>query len=368
MKATKNLTSIFGQIDDPRSDINKLHNLNDILLIGIISVICAADTWKNMEGYAKAKEDFLRTFLELPNGIPSHDTFNRVFSAIDSEQFEDCFIQWINTLAKITQGEVVAIDGKTIRGAKANGKKSPVHMVSAWANDNNLVLGQVKVNEKSNEITAIPKLLEVLSIKGAIVTIDAMGCQTDIAAKIISKKADYILAVKDNQKLLHQNIQDEFRFSKAIKVATDLDMGHGRIETRTASVITDFKFIEQNNKWEKLHSIIKIESIREFKNSNKPTETATRYYISSLSADAEDFQKAIRLHWGVENKLHWTLDVAFSEDASRKRTGNAAQNFSILNKIALNKLKNEKTEKQGVKGKRLRAAWDNTYLIKVLNL
>jgi predicted transposase YbfD/YdcC len=368
LKAAKNLTSIFGQIDDPRSDINKLHNLNDILLIGIISVICAADTWKNMEGYAKAKEDFLRTFLELPNGIPSHDTFNRVFSAIDSEQFEDCFIQWINTLAKITQGEVVAIDGKTIRGAKANGKKSPVHMVSAWANDNNLVLGQTKVNEKSNEITAIPKLLEVLSIKGAIVTIDAMGCQTDIAEKIISKKADYILAVKDNQKLLHKNIQDEFRFSKVIKVATDLDMGHGRIETRTASVITDFKFIEQDNKWKKLHSIIKIESIREFKNSNKPTETATRYYISSLSADAEDFQKAIRLHWGVENKLHWTLDVAFSEDASRKRTGNAAQNFSILNKIALNKLKNEKTEKQGIKGKRLRAAWDNPYLLKVLNL
>jgi len=368
LKNTNKLISIFGQIDDPRSDINKLHNLSDILLIGIISVICAADTWKNMEAYAKAKADFLSTFLELPNGIPSHDTFNRVFSAIDSEQFETCFIEWINTLAKITKGEIVAIDGKTIRGAKANGKKSPVHMVSAWANNSNLVLGQTKVNEKSNEITAIPKLLEVLSIEGAIVTIDAMGCQTDIAEKIISKKADYILAVKDNQKLLHQNIQDEFRFSKTIKTSTDLDLGHGRIETRTCSVITDFKFIEQNNKWKKLNSIVKIESIREFKNSNKSTETAIRYYISSLITGSKEFQNAIRLHWGIENKLHWTLDVAFSEDASRKRTGNAAQNFSILNKIALNKLKNEKTEKQGVKGKRLRAAWDNEYLLKILDL
>ena len=368
LKTTGKLISIFGQVDDPRSDINKLHNLNDILLIGIISVICAADTWKNMEAYARAKKDFLCTFLELPNGIPSHDTFNRVFSAIDSEQFEACFIRWINTLAKITQGEIVAIDGKTIRGAKANGKKSPVHMVSAWASVNNIVLGQVKVNEKSNEITAIPKLLEVLSIKGAIVTIDAMGCQTDIAEKIIKKKAAYILAVKDNQKQLHQNIKDEFRFSKAIKTSTDLDMGHGRIETRTSSVISDFKFIEQDNKWKKLNSIIKIESIREFKNSDKPTETATRYYISSLLAEPEDFQKAIRLHWGIENKLHWTLDVAFCEDASRKRNGNATQNFSILNKIALNKLKNEKTEKQGVKGKRLRAAWDNKYLLKILEL
>ena len=195
-----------------------------------------------------------------------------------------------------------------------------------------------------------------------------MGCQTDIAEKIIKKKAAYILAVKDNQKQLHQNIKDEFRFSKAIKTSTDLDMGHGRIETRTSSVISDFKFIEQDNKWKKLNSIIKIESIREFKNSDKPTETATRYYISSLLAEPEDFQKAIRLHWGIENKLHWTLDVAFCEDASRKRNGNATQNFSILNKIALNKLKNEKTEKQGVKGKRLRAAWDNKYLLKILEL
>lgn len=184
MKTTNKLSSIFTQIDDPRRDLTKLH-INDILLIGITSVICGENTWNEMEQYAIEKEGFLRTFLELPNGIPSRDTFNRVFSAIDSEQFEGCFIQWINTLTKITSGEVVAIDGKTIRGAKANGKKSPVHMVSAWTSDNNLVLGQIKVNEKSNEITAIPKLLEVLSIENAIVAIDAIGCQTEIAKKII---------------------------------------------------------------------------------------------------------------------------------------------------------------------------------------
>jgi predicted transposase YbfD/YdcC len=368
MNTAGKLIAIFGQMDDPRRDLTKLHNLNDILLIGIIAVICGANTWNEIEQYALEKEEFLQTFLELPNGIPSHDTFNRVFSAIDSEQFETCFIEWINTLAKITKGEVVAIDGKTIRGAKANGKKSPVHMVSAWANGSNLVLGQTRVNEKSNEITAIPKLLEMLILEGAVVTIDAMGCQTDIAEKIISKKADYILAVKGNQKQLHQNIQDEFRFSKTIESSTDLDLGHGRIETRICSVVTDFKFIEKNNKWKKLHSIVKIESTREFKNSNKSKETATRYYISSLNANSEDFQKAIRLHWGVENKLHWTLDVAFSEDASRKRTGNAAQNFSILNKIALNLLRKDTTTKIGIKSRRLKAAWSNSYLLKILNL
>jgi predicted transposase YbfD/YdcC len=264
MNTAGKLIAIFGQMDDPRRDLTKLHNLNDILLIGIIAVICGANTWNEIEQYALEKEEFLQTFLELPNGIPSHDTFNRVFSAIDSEQFETCFIEWINTLAKITKGEVVAIDGKTIRGAKANGKKSPVHMVSAWANGSNLVLGQTRVNEKSNEITAIPKLLEMLILEGAVVTIDAMGCQTDIAEKIISKKADYILAVKGNQKQLHQNIQDEFRSSKTIESSTDLDLGHGRIETRICSVVTDFKFIEKNNKWKKLHSIVKIESTREF--------------------------------------------------------------------------------------------------------
>ena len=319
-----------------------------------------------METFAKAKEEFLRSFLDLPNGIPSDDTFNRVFSAIDSEQFEACFVDWVSRLVNLTDGEVIPIDEKTIRGAKSNGKKSPFHMVSAWATNNNLVLGQVKVSEKSNEITAIPKLLELITVKGCTVTIDAMGCQQEIAHKIIEQQADYILAVKENQKQLHQDIVDEFRFGKNIQIDLSEDLDHGRIETRKCSVITDFKFIEKKQEWTGLKSIIKIESIREFKNSDRPTQTATRYYISSLLTTAKKLQWAIRFHWGIENKLHWVLDVAFSEDASRKRVGNASQNFSILSKIALNLLKNKTLERQEIKGKRLKAAYDQNYLIKVL--
>lgn len=363
-----NLSSIFGQIDDPRRDVTRLHKLNDILLIGIVAVICGAETWNNIEEYAQAKEDFLRSFLELPNGIPSHDTFNRVFSSIDNQQFENCFIQWVNSLAGIMKGQVVAIDGKTMRGAKSHGKKSPIHLVSAWASENNMVLGQVKTNEKSNEITAIPKLLDILDLQGTIITIDAMGCQEDIARKIIDKEANYILAVKLNQKQLHQDIEDEFRFSDTIVTNTSLDAGHGRIETRKCHVITKFNHIQNKQKWENLKTIIKLESTREFKNSDKLTEKATRYYISSVEAKSEDFQNYIRYHWSIENKLHWVLDVAFGEDASRKRSGNSPQNFSTLNKIALNLLKNEKTLKVGIKGRRLKAGWDNKYLMKVLNL
>ena len=369
MKKSNKLASIFGSIEDPRSHINKQHKLVDILLIGIISVICGAETWKQMVEFANSKKDFLKGFLELPNGIPSEDTINRLFSSIDSSKFESCFIDWVNSISDISKGQVIAIDGKTLRGAKSGGKKSPVHMVSAWANQNNLVLGQVRVNDKSNEITAIPELLETLLIEGNIITIDAMGTQTNIANKIIKNKADYILAVKENQKTLLNEIKDEFRFSKNIETDTNIDIGHGRIETRKCSVISKFQFIEnKDNKWNGLKQIIKIESIREFKNSDKKQEKATRYYITSLEAVAEKHQEYIRSHWGVENKLHWTLDVAFSEDASRKRNKNAAQNYSILLKIALNLLKNEKSEKQGVAGKRLKAGWNNDYLLKVLNL
>jgi predicted transposase YbfD/YdcC len=368
MNTNNNLMSIFGSIEDPRSHINQLHNLVDILLVGIISVICGAETWKQMIEFANSKEEFLRKFLELPNGIPSEDTINRVFSSIDSSQFETCFIDWVNSISNLLKGQVIAIDGKTIRGAKSKGKKSPVHMVSAWANQNNLVLGQVRVNEKSNEITAIPELIDKLFIEGNIITIDAMGTQTDIADKIIKNKADYILAVKENQPQLLEGIKDEFRFSRDIEIDTDVDFGHGRIETRICSVISDFQFIEDDSKWNKLQQIIKIESMREFKNSDKQSEKATRYYIASLVDTAANYQKNIRSHWGVENKLHWTLDVAFSEDASRKRNNNAAKNYSILLKIALNLLRNEKTEKQGIAGKRLKAGWNEDYLLKVLNI
>lgn len=368
MRTTNDFRSIFSDLDDPRSDINKLHRLDDILLIGIVSVICAADTWKDMETYAKAKEDFLRSFLDLPNGIPSDDTFNRVFSAIKPDQFERCFMEWVLGLVDLSDGEVVPIDGKTLRGAKVHGKKSPIHMVSAWASKNNMVLGQVKVREKSNEITAIPKLLELIAVKGCVVTIDAMGCQENIAKAVTEQGADYILAVKENQRQLYQDIEDEFRFGKTIKTHLHENLGHGRIETRICSVIDTFEFIPDNNKWAALKSIVKIESTREFKNSDKPNETATRYYISSLRAGPETLQNMIRLHWSIENKLHWVLDVAFSEDASRKRKGNAAQNFSLLSKIALNLLRKDKQTRQGLKGKRLKAAYDNNYLIKILGM
>jgi predicted transposase YbfD/YdcC len=362
------LPTIFSQVKDPRRDLLKLHKLNDILLISTLAVICGANTWKDIETFAISKEEFLQTFLELPNGIPKLDTYRRVFAAIDSQCFETCFIEWVNSFVTLHDKEVVAIDGKTIRGAKSHGKKSPIHMVSAWASEQNIVLGQVKTQEKSNEITAIPELLNILSLENTVVTIDAMGCQKEIATAIIKKDADYILAVKENQKNLYQNIQDEFRFGKNIAFSSSQDLDHGLIETRVCSIVTDFQFIKPVNKWENLTTVVKIHSTREFKNSDKLKETATRYYISSLKTSAEYFQKAIRAHWGVENKLHWTLDVAFSEDASRKRIGNSAQNFSLITKIALNLLKNEKTAKQGVKGKRFKAALDNQYLIKALNL
>ena len=368
LKNTDSLQSIFSQIEDPRSHINQLHKFIDILLIGIISVICGAETWKQMVGFAKSKEEFLKSFLDLPNGIPSEDTINRLFSAIDSTEFEKHFTLWVTTISSKSKGQIIAFDGKTIRGAKSHGKKSPIHMVSAWACQNNMVLGQVKTAEKSNEITAIPELIEALDISQAIITIDAMGTQVDIVDKIIENDADYILAVKANQAQLLQDIQDEFKFSKQIESVTDMDLGHGRIETRKCSVITDFEFVNSNNKWKNLTSIVKLESTREFKNSDKPIEKATRYYISSLQNNADEFQESIRSHWAIENKLHWVLDVAFSEDASRKRAGNSTQNYSVLLKIALNLLKNEKTEKQGVKGKRLKAAWDHDYLMKVLQV
>lgn len=365
---TIKLATVFSQVKDPRRDLLKLHTLNDILLISTLAVICGADTWKNIETFATSKEEFLQTFLELPNGIPKLDTYRRVFAAIDSQCFENCFVEWVNSFTTLNDKEVVAIDGKTIRGAKSHGKKSPIHMVSAWASEQNIVLGQVKTQEKSNEITAIPELLNILSLENTVITIDAMGCQKEIATAIINKDADYILAVKENQKNLYQNIQDEFRFGKNITCSTSQDLDHGRIETRICSMVTDFKFIKPVNEWQNSTAVVKIESIREFKNSDKPTETATRYYISSLATNTEYFQRAIRSHWGIENKLHWTLDVAFSEDASRKRIGNSAQNFSLITKIALNLLKNEKTDKQGVKGKRLKAGWDNQYLLKIINL
>jgi predicted transposase YbfD/YdcC len=366
---TQSFLSYFSEINDPRSHVNKLHDLNNILLIGVISTICGASTWKQMEDFAITKIEFLKTFVDLPNGVPSDDTFNRVFSSIDTKEFEKSFVNWVSSLTQSFNNEVISIDGKTVRGAKSQGEKSPVHIVSAWANQNNMVVGQVKVDDKSNEITAIPELLDLLFIEGDIITIDAMGTQTEIVKKIVTKGADYVLAVKENQKQLLSEIKDEFLFAKNIKTFEHIDGGHGRIETRICSVINDFQFItNENEKWKNLKQVVKIESVREFKNSHKEIEKATRYFITSLDESPEKILSYVRSHWGIENKLHWILDVQFDEDQSRKRNENAAQNYSIVLKIALNLLKNEKTVKQGIQGKRLKAGWDNSYLLKLLNI
>lgn len=361
----KSPVEYFSELDDPRVDRTKDHLLEDIIFITIAAVICGAETWNDIENYGNSKKEWLQTFLKLPNGIPSHDTFNRVFSAIEPEQLEKCFANWVSAVCNLTNGEVVSIDGKTLRGSRDKGNKSIVHMVSAWAHTNHLSLGQVKVSEKSNEITAIPRLLEVLVIKGCIVTIDAMGCQTVIADKIIEKGADYILAVKGNQGNLEQGIQDTIRFSKPVDLFEDLDFGHGRIETRTCKVYTDFSHIEKVEQWKNIKCIAKIDSKRHIK-ATAAEETETRFYISSLEPNAEIIGKSIRAHWGIENSLHWVLDVAFNEDKSMKTNPIAAQNFSRINRIALNLVSNEKSKKRSIKGKRLDAGWDNNYLLKIL--
>ncbi len=353
--------SYFTSIEDPRVDRTKEHLLEDIIFITISAVICGAETWNDIENYGKSKEEWLRKYLSLPNGIPSHDTFNRFFSALEPTQLENSFLEWIKAISTLTEGEVVSIDGKTIRGSRDCGSKSVVHMVSAWASANRLSLGQVKVEEKSNEITAIPKLLQVLALKGCIVTIDAMGCQREIAGQIISKEADYILAVKGNQGNLEADIERSMRLSKPSDQWKEEDFGHGRIESRECTVYDDLSFIENASRWAGLQTIVRIDSLRYIKSTGRE-EKETRLYISSLPANAELLGKSIRAHWGIENSLHWQLDVSFGEDKSRKRDGYSAQNFSIINRIALNLLKNEQSKKRSVKGKRLDAGWNNDYL------
>lgn len=363
----ENPLQYFTGINDPRIDRTKAHLLEDIIVIAILTVLCGGDTWNDMEDFGKEKEQWLRTILKLPEGIPSHDTFNRVFSLLDPTALETCFIQWTSSVSSLTEGEVISIDGKSLCGSRDKDKKRIVHMVSAWADVNNIVLGQLKVDDKSNEITAIPELLNLLVLKGCIVTIDAMGCQREIASAIISGEADYILALKGNQGNLLEQTEDSFRFLEVQSVSEETDAGHGRVERRVCTVVNDLSLVEQKEQWEGLKCLVRIEAERYMKSSGK-TETETRYYISSLPADATLLNHSIRSHWNIENKLHWTLDVAFNEDNSRKRAGHAAQNFSVLNRIALNLLKNETSSKRGIKGKRLKAAWSNLYLEKVLKI
>lgn len=359
--------NFFSSLTDPRMDRCKLHKLSDIVFITIAACLSGAEDWEEIEEYGQAKQDWLKTFLALANGIPSHDTFNRVFAALDPVEVERCFVAWVQSVAELSKGQIISIDGKRLCGSGEHGSKSIVHMVSAWSGANNMVLGQCKVDDKSNEITAIPALLEVLMIKECIVTIDAMGCQKDIAEKIISKEADYILALKANQENMLDDVKEAFSQDKPVSSSMELDMGHGRIEKRTCHVIADTSWVCNGEQWKGLQSLVKIESERYHK-SNGQTEKQTRYYISSLSADALKLNEAIRQHWGIENGLHWTLDVAFAEDKSQKRAGYAAQNFSLINKVALNLLGNEKSKKRrSMKVKRHRAGWDNDYVFQLLS-
>ena len=355
----------FSEMKDPRVERTKRHLLSDLMFITIAAVLSGAETWNAIEDYGLAKQQWLKTILELPNGIPSHDTFNRLFAAVDPNEFERVFLKWIKSIQKQTDGEVVSLDGKTMRGTRINGSKYATHIVSAWADKNELILGQIKVNQKSNEITAIPKLLDALLLEGTTVTIDAMGCQKKIARKIVSKRANYILSVKDNQGELFDDIKDSFKVIKPSDSYQDIDYGHGRIEERKCSVITDLGLVESASKWKGLEAIIRMERTRFFKATGKE-QTQTSYYISTLN-NANEISNVIRKHWGIENKVHWILDVAFNEDLSRKRTGNAAKNFTNINRIAINMLRAD-DKKASMVRKRLAAGWDNDYMLKLLKI
>lgn len=366
-----NIVKYFSPINDPRIDRTKDHSLINIIIIAICAVICGAGGFVEIEEVGLSLKEWLKTFLDLPNGIPSHDTFGRVFSLINPDEFKSCFIEWIKSVNKITNGEVIAIDGKRLRRSYDKKKnKSAIHMISAWANCNNLILGQIKVDNKSNEITAIPKLLELLEIKGCIITIDAMGCQKKIAEKIINKKADYILAVKGNQPRLHEELVNFFDHALTTnfdgiehKSTQTIETNHGRKETREYFMVSDLDWLGCRYEWKGLEGVGIVKSTRIL---GEKISKEIRYYIISFSEDINKFATGVRSHWGIENKLHWVLDVQLREDDSRIRNSNAPENFAILRHVALNLLKKEKTLKRGTNCKRLKAAVDINYREKVL--
>lgn len=355
----------FSTINDPRIERTKKHKLIDILIIGVIGMLCGADGWEDIQMIAEEKEEWLRGFLELPNGIPSHDTISRVFGRVSPKEFERCFVAWMKDVANLTDGEIVAIDGKCVRRShdKAN-TKSAIHMVSAWAKENGVVLGQVKVNDKSNEITAIPELLKVLDLNGCIVTIDAMGCQKEIAEKIISQEADYVFGLKGNQGNTLGVVSEYFDMNKQAPEQSHqtVDNDHGRLETREYTV-APAAMVPDLLAWTACNSIAMVSSTREI---NGVMSNEKRYYISSLSPVPQNIARAIRGHWGIENSLHWVLDMTFNEDLCRIRADNSSENAVVLRHMALNLLKTEQTLKGSLRKKRLKCCMSNAYLAKVL--
>jgi len=372
MKHDISFLQYFEEIEDPRVDRHKLHSLSDILLILFCGVICGAESWRDFSDFGESKIDYLRRFSPLENGIPSKNTFNRVVSSLNHEQFKNCFNNWIKGVQR-ELGDVIAIDGKVLRGSfnKAT-DKSAIHMVSAFSSSAKLVLAQQKVDDKSNEITAIPKLLKLLELKGAVVTIDAMGCQKAITQDIIDGGGDYAIAVKGNQKNLHEQIKSHFsntfdmQHHKKVDVATTKIKNRNRIESRMCLATNSIDWLQGKEKWSGLKSILMIESKRTL---NGITSCEKRYYISSLEANAEELNRIVRAHWSVENSLHWVLDVVFREDDSRNRLGNTAENMAIMKHVALNQLQSAKTgfkKDMSIKRLRKKSGWDNATLDTIL--
>lgn len=380
--APQSLVAHFGSLPDPRLNRTKDHDLIDILVMAVCTLLCGGETFNDMEDFGRAKQDWFKTFLGLRNGIPSHDTFNRLFAALDPKAFLDCFLRWTQTLRQAVPQEIVALDGKALRRA-LDKDQSVQYIVSAWAESNGLVLGQLKVADKSNEITAVPELLRVLELSGCIVTLDAMGCQKKIAREIVEADADYVLALKGNQEKVHEEVQSFLDATleekqrqrpkgapapKAVQTLQSLETvekDHGRIETRRYYQSDCLEWFADKGKWEGLASVGLVESVREL---DGKTTVERRYYLSSLKLGVEAFARAVRGHWGVENKLHWVLDVCFGEDQSRAREGYAAENLATLRRLALNLLKREKTKKRGIRGKMLNASWDHSYLLRLLGV
>lgn len=359
------------ELPDPRVERTKKHLLVDIIILTVCAVLSGVEDWVSVERYGRAKRKFLGRFLALPNGIPSHDTIGRVFSLLDSSALSQCFANWIKAAAELTGGEVVSVDGKTLRRSfDTASSRSPIHMVNAWASRAMVSLGQLPSSGKGNEIETIPDLLDMLDIEDCTVTLDAMGCQRKVAEKIVQRGGDYVLALKGNQGMLHAEVVEYFEdalshgFSGEHDYHESVDGGHGRVETRRTWVSGDIGWFGDREKWCALRSIVLVESDRD---AGQKCTTTRRYYVSSLpGGDAKRLAAAVRSHWGVENSLHWTLDVSFNEDQCRVRAGHAAANFAVVRQIAHNLLKSETTYKAGVKAKRLKCGWRDDYLMKVL--
>jgi predicted transposase YbfD/YdcC len=368
--AETSLVGHFSILEDPRDALRRRHHLLDMVVIAIAATLGGADGWVDIAQFGRAKEAWFRRFLDLPNGIPSHDTFGRVFSLLAPAAFEACFRAWVASIRTVIPGEIIAVDGKTLRRSHDRGKGvAALHVVSAWATANRVVLGQVATEAKSNEITAIPQLLELLMLEGAIVTIDAMGCQTKIAEQIIDQGGNDVLALKGNQGTLAAEVEEAFieadakDYAEVDSEALDtVERGHGRVETRRYRTLGELSGVPRSALWKGMNMIGMVESTRE---SDGKVSRETRFFIGSIGTGVADFARAVRGHWGVENELHWSLDVALREDDCRVRETQARENLAVLRHIAVSRLKNDST-KLGIKTKRLKAGWDDAYLEKLL--